>query len=104
MAPHRKNRREKGDRRSAADRRNEQAPIEVERRKGGQRRTGLKRRRELETAGDQIQAALGLLTYAVEQGVLPDEDRWLLETAITRLRLALEQLGSGTDESPEESP
>src|SRR5881396_1916724 len=72
----------------------------AERRTGGQRRTGLERRLELETAGDQIQAALGLLTFAVEQGVFLDEDRWLLETAITRLRLAVEQLGEGTDDSP----
>ena len=100
MTTQRKNRRKKADRRSGADRRTEQAPPEVERRTGGQRRTGLERRLELETAGDQIQAALGLLTFAVEQGVLLDEDRWLLETAITRLRLAVEQLGEGTDDSP----
>src|SRR5213592_4248297 len=100
MTTQRKNRRKKADRRSGADRRTEQAPPEVERRTGGQRRTGLERRLELETAGDQIQAALGLLTFAVEQGVFLDEDRWLLETAITRLRLAVEQLGEGTDDSP----
>jgi len=96
----RKNRRSKADRRGGADRRNEQAPPEVERRTGGERRTGLERRLELETAGDQIQAALGLLTFAVEQGALIDVDRWLLETAIARLRLAVEQLGEGTDDSP----
>jgi len=100
MATKRKNRREKSDRRGGADRRNEQAPVELERRKGSQRRTGLVRREELETAGDQIQAALGLLTFAVDQGVLIDVDRWLLETAVARLRLALEQLGEGTAEAP----
>jgi EAL domain-containing protein (putative c-di-GMP-specific phosphodiesterase class I) len=92
MATQRKNRREKSDRRSGADRRSEQAPVELERRKGSQRRTGLERRVELETASDQIQAALGLLTFAVEHGVLLDVDRWLLETAVARLRLAMEQL------------
>jgi EAL domain-containing protein (putative c-di-GMP-specific phosphodiesterase class I) len=97
MATQRKNRREKSDRRSGADRRNEQAPVEVERRKGS-RRTGLERRVELETAGDQIHAALSLLTYALEHGALLDVDRWLLETAVARLRLAMEQLGEGTDE------
>lgn len=93
MATARKNRREKSDRRSGADRRTKQAPVEQERRKGGPRRTGLARRQELETAGDQIQAALDLLTFALDQGVLIDMDQWLLETAVARLRLAMEQLG-----------
>lgn len=92
MASARKNRREKSDRRSGAERRTKQAPVEQERRKSGQRRSGLERRLELETAGDQIQAALDLLTYALEQGVLLDVDQWLLETAVARLRLAMEQL------------
>src|SRR2546421_8887523 len=60
--------------------------VEVERRKKRDRRTGLTRRLELRTAGDQIQAALDLLSRALDHGVLFDEDRWLLETAITRLR------------------
>jgi hypothetical protein len=96
MVSDRKNRREKSDRRGDADRRNEHAPIEQERRTGSQRRTGLSRRLELETAGDQIHAALGLLTYALDQGILLDVDRWLLETAVARLRLAVEQLGEET--------
>src|SRR2546428_11523959 len=53
---------------------------------------------ELETASDQVHAALGLLTYALDQGILLDVDRWLLETAAARLRLAGEQLGDETDE------
>jgi hypothetical protein len=93
----RKNRREKSERRGGADRRNEEVPAEVERRQG-ERRSGLARRLELETAGDQIHAALGLLSYALEQGMLLDADRWLLETAAARLRLAVEQLGEETDE------
>ena len=99
MATQRKNRRAKSERRGGGDRRKEPAPVELERRKGSQRRTGLERRVELETAGDQIHAALGLLTYARDQGILLDVDRWLLETAVARLRLALEQLGEKTDES-----
>jgi hypothetical protein len=99
MAAERKNRRGRSDRRGGSDRRNEQAPVELERRKGSQRRTGLKRRMELETAGDQIHAALGLLTYALDQGILLDVDRWLLETAVARLRLAVEQLGEDADAS-----
>src|SRR6266513_1928865 len=78
MATQRKNRRAKSERRGGADRRKEPAPV------------GLERRVELETAGDQIHAALGLLTYARDQGILLDVDRWLLETAVARLRLALE--------------
>jgi hypothetical protein len=100
MATDRKDRRDRPERRkSADDRRNEHAPVEQERRQGSQRRTGLKRRLELETAGDQIHAALGLLTYALDQGILLDVDRWLLETAVARLRLAIEQLGEETDET-----
>ena len=100
MATQRKNRRAKSERRSGAERRNEQAPVELERRKGTQRRTGLERRLDLETAADQIHAALGLLTYALDQGILLDVDRWLLETAVARLRRAAEQLGENTDQSP----
>jgi len=55
---------------------------------------------ELETAGDQIHAAVGLLTYALDQGILLDVDRWLLQTAIARLRVALEQMGEDTDDAP----
>src|SRR5437773_7115743 len=95
----RKNRRDKADRRGGADRRNKQTPVERERRRGSERRTGLERRLELETAGDQIQAAVDLLTYALDQGILIDVDRWLLQTAVARLRLAVEQLGEATDDS-----
>jgi hypothetical protein len=98
MATHGKNRREKSERRGGADRRSQQKPADVEHRSGGERRTGLTRRLELETAADQVHAALGLLTYALEQGMLLDLDRWLLETAVARLRLAVEQLGERTDE------
>src|SRR5439155_18321716 len=97
MASERKNRRKKADRRGGGDRRNEPTPVKVERRKGSQRRTGLERRLELPTAGAQIHAALDLLTYAVDQSILLDVDRWPLQTAIARLRVALEQLGEETD-------
>src|SRR5436309_2925500 len=46
-----------------------------------------------------IHAALGLLTYAQDQGLLLDVDRWLLGTAIARLRVAMEQLGEGTGDA-----
>src|SRR5438034_8091467 len=66
MTTQRKDRRKKPDRRSGADRRTKQAPVEVELRKGERRRTKLTRRLELETAADQIHAALGLLTRSEE--------------------------------------
>src|SRR5437773_10264944 len=87
MATQRKNRRKKPDRRSGDDRRTKDVPVEAERRTGERRRTALTRRLELETAADQIHAALGLLTYAQDQGLLLDVDRWLLGTAIARLRV-----------------
>jgi hypothetical protein len=99
MANQRKDRRKNPERRSGADRRTKQVPVEVEHRKGERRRTALRRRLELETAADQIHAALGLLTYAQDQGLLLDVDRWLLATAIARLRVAMEQLGEGTDDA-----
>jgi hypothetical protein len=96
VATQRKNRRANPERRSDADRRTQQAPVEVERRKGGERRSGLRRRLELVAVGDQIQAALDLVTHAREKGGLLEEDRWLLETAIARLQSALQQLDATT--------
>ncbi|HUL02261.1 MAG TPA: hypothetical protein VLV16_03395 [Gemmatimonadales bacterium] len=96
MAKHSKERRGKSDRRGGADRRVRQVPVEVDRRQGGERRTGLDRRVELATAGDQLHAAISLLNFAVEKGVMLDVDRWVLETAITRLKIALAKL----DEDP----
>jgi hypothetical protein len=95
MDTHPKKRREKGERRRGPERRIHQAPVKAERRKGGDRRSGLERRFGLEsaTAGDQIHAAIGLLTYAVENAVMLDVDLWVLETAITRLHIALAKLG-----------
>ena len=92
MAKDPEERREKGDRRRGPDRRVRQVPVAVERRKGGDRRSGLDRRLELVNAADQLHAAIGLLTFAVEKGVMLDVDRWVLETAITRLRIALAKL------------
>ena len=93
MAPPAKERREHRERRSGTDRRTRQVPGKVERRSSGERRTGLDRRVELGTAADQIRAAVGLLTFAVEKGVILEVDRWVLETAITRLHIALAKLG-----------
>ena len=93
MGTHPKERRARAERRRGAERRTHQPPVEVERRKSDDRRTGLERRLELDTAGDQIHAAIGLLTYATENGVMLEVDLWVLETAITRLQIALAKLG-----------
>ena len=87
---------EKADRRGA-DRRVKQIPVAIDRRKGGDRRSGLDRRIELATAGDQLHAAIGLLNFAVEKGVMLDVDRWVLETAITRLKIALAKIDEEED-------
>jgi hypothetical protein len=64
----------------------------VDRRKVATRRSGIDRRLAGESAADQINAVLGLLDFAVEKGVFLDVDRWVLETAITRLHMALAKL------------
>ncbi len=92
MATDGNERRERKERRSRTERRIQQVPVDAERRKSGERRTGLDRRIELGTTSDQINAAIGLLTFAVEKGVMLDVDRWVLETAITRLQIALAKL------------
>jgi hypothetical protein len=94
MDTHPQKRREKAERRRGPERRTRQVPVQVERRKGEDRRSGLERRLGFEsaTAGDQIHAAIGLLTYAVENAVMLDVDLWVLETAITRLHIALAKL------------
>lgn len=95
MDTHPKKRRERAERRRGPERRTHQVPVEVDRRKGADRRSGLERRLGFDsaTAGDQIHAAIGLLTYAVENAVMLDVDLWVLETAITRLHIALAKLG-----------
>jgi len=95
MDTHPKKRREKAERRRSPERRTHQVPVKVERRKGGDRRSGLERRLGFEStsADEQIHAAIGLLTYAVENAVMLDVDLWVLETAITRLHIALAKLG-----------
>ena len=102
MATHRKELRERKERRSGSERRTQQVPVEAERRESGDRRTGLERRLGLGTTGDQINAAIGLLTFAVEKGVMLDVDRWVLETAITRLQIALAKLREAAVPTPEQ--
>lgn len=89
-------RRRLSDRRTILDRRSaapqpEQQPG-IERRIGGDRRSGAERRLSILSAEDQIGEALRLLTYVVETGSLPDEERRSLEAAMVRLRFALDRL------------
>jgi hypothetical protein len=79
------------DRRSA-ERRVGDEPAPAERRSGDDRRSGAERRREVATASGQVLAAFGLLARAVEAGGLPDDERRLVDAAMFRLRVALEQL------------
>jgi hypothetical protein len=72
--------------RRRTDRRVKNVPVEVE------RRSGLDRRLIVESATAQIHAVLELLTQLADMGALRDDSRRLLDTAMLRLRFALEQM------------
>jgi hypothetical protein len=74
------------NRRRGADRRVKHVPVDVE------RRSGLDRRLIVESATAQIHAVLELLTQLADMGALRDDSRRLLDTAMLRLRFALEQI------------
>lgn len=74
------------NRRRGADRRVKSMPVEVE------RRSGLDRRLIVESATAQIHAVLELLTQLADMGALRDDSRRLLDTAMLRLRYALERM------------
>ncbi|HWC72941.1 MAG TPA: hypothetical protein VG454_03315 [Gemmatimonadales bacterium] len=74
------------NRRRGADRRVKNVPVQVE------RRSGLDRRMIVESATAQIHAVLELLTQLADMGALRDESRRLLDTAMLRLRFALEKM------------
>jgi hypothetical protein len=57
-----------------------------------ERRNGLDRRMIVESATAQIHAVLELLTQLADQGALRDDSRRLLDTAVLRLRYALERM------------
>jgi len=57
-----------------------------------ERRSGLDRRLIVESATAQIHAVLELLTELADQGALRDDSRRLLDTAMIRLRYALERM------------
>jgi hypothetical protein len=74
------------NRRRGADRRVKTVPVEME------RRSGLDRRMIVESATAQIHAVLELLTELADAGALRDDSRRLLDTAMLRLRFALERM------------
>jgi hypothetical protein len=72
--------------RRRTDRRVKNVPVDVE------RRSGIDRRLIVESATAQIHAVLELLTQLADMGALRDDSRRLLDTAMLRLRFALEQM------------
>ena len=74
------------NRRRGGDRRLKDVPVTIE------RRSGLDRRMIVESATAQIHAVLELLTQLADQGALRDDSRRLLDTAVLRLRFALERM------------
>jgi hypothetical protein len=57
-----------------------------------ERRSGLDRRLIVESATAQIHVVLELLTQLADMGALRDDSRRLLDTAMLRLRYALERM------------
>ncbi len=74
------------NRRRGTERRVKDVPVQIE------RRNGLDRRLIMESATAQIHAVLELLTEIADLGALPDNSRRLLDTAMLRLRYALERM------------
>jgi hypothetical protein len=74
------------NRRRSADRRVKNVAVDME------RRSGLDRRLIVESATAQIHAVLELLTQLADMGALRDDSRRLLDTAMLRLRYALERI------------
>jgi hypothetical protein len=91
MMPLAQDRRLEPERRSSRDRRVDDVSVPIDRRTR-ERRAGPDRRLELDSATGQLHAALGLLTRAVEAGTLSDDERRLLDSAMLRLRFALDTL------------
>lgn len=90
------------ERRSAAerrgvDRRHGMVLVEVERRSGrDRRRAGERRVREIdETPAQHIRNALQLLANVAQSGTLDDELQRDIDSAIFRLRFAVERLEGG---------
>lgn len=85
------NRREVADRRTGGDQRAAPVSVPNERRKSA-RRTGVERRLAMQSAAFQLRTALDLLAQVAESGTLSDDDRRVLDTAMLRLRFAVERM------------
>lgn len=72
--------------RRRTDRRVKEVPVEVE------RRTGIDRRLGVESATAQMHAVMELLTQIADTGVLREDNRRLLDTAMIRVRFAIERM------------
>jgi hypothetical protein len=83
-------RRRSAERRAPADRRRLVELVPVERRAAGERRSGVDRRAP-DNMGECIRSALQLLTNVAESGVLDEENLRDLDSAMFRLRFALER-------------
>ena len=81
------------DRRSGEDKRIEHMAVSAERRKSD-RREGIERRLALQSAAGQLQTAMGLLLQLSDSAALNDEERRMLDTAMLRLRFAVERMAS----------
>jgi hypothetical protein len=64
----------------------------VDRRRKSERRAGIERRLSIQSASDQIRLALRLLTRVVEMGAVTEQELRTLESAMLRLRFALDRL------------
>lgn len=76
------------NRRQGGDRRVKEMPVEVE------RRSGIDRRLQMESATAQMHAVMELLTQIGDSGSLRDDNRRLLDTAMLRLRFAIEMMAT----------
>ncbi len=81
------------DRRSGEDQRIAHMAVAVDRRKND-RRQGIERRLALQSAAGQLRTALDLLMQLADAASLSDDERRLLETAMLRLRFAVERMAS----------
>jgi hypothetical protein len=83
------------ERRTLLDRRmhvDQQERPPVDRRRKSERRTWVERRLSIQSASDQIRGALRLLTRVVEMGAVAEQELRTLESAMLRLRFALDRL------------
>ena len=88
-------RRYTSERRNLLDRRAGAEPHarpSVDRRRISERRAGIERRLAIQSAEDQIHTALRLLTRVIEMGAVTEQELRTLESAMLRLRFALDRL------------